>query len=849
MTNDIVGQWITEDAGCQELFLFDSNGRFSIESGQEVLSGTYEYQKTVNVGQHHELQLTFTSQRFLPDCDGLRVSIVGETLPMFARFDKGVKLYLERTSATADFSLLPLHQWPENRVFEATVNTPFTWRLSDELSETADIELLYGPEGMELVNGVLHWPADLPHLAGIEAVKFALSGRNYFQAYQGQIEVAGLAQPMVRTGTEIPYHNGGLWVENFTGDSGNELLSVSSAGIVSLTAYNDGYQQLWSYPYRLGDDPRAVRIAPVEWLENAHREILVMSESTLYLIVGQQLAQPWYRPEDGKLIHFAVADWTGDGVDDVALLMAKEDSYYSDNEVRLLDGTDGAVVATFAAVNRATTILPVQFDGDAQLEMVLDNGLVIDSVTGEYDLELAARFDRAMAVADLDGDGQQELIGDRMIYSHASGFWSSANLSPFGDVCSLYATQLDDDAEMELVVGRCQWGYTAGINVSQDAVSEIFRLTGEEHGRIAVTGGDLDNDGENELIWGEGASSSGVDVLVFADLHPAPEVKFVNQGPSQLESFYAAGYGAITPEENGAVFVVPSAPDRSYLDGQRVVVMDEQGLLRVSDEIGSNWDDAHDGWLADFDGNGYGDIALGTADTYDGAFIVNEVDSQLRLWGELDGTYEDDVAVMLAADVTGDGHPEAFVANRYLMQIVDIANQEVVSELTLDGQVRDIAAFASEEQLKVAVTSRGDTRILVKNGDQNELQLLSRISHANCQRVQFAADGQSLYCLLSGALNEYGLDLQQRRSLELEGTAQDMLVTGNSVLIAFESDDVYVREGSHMANLSLDAGQLIWRSQNLLGDMSPRTIYQFADPTDGHTRLTFSTGNAMYLTK
>ena len=73
-----------------------------------------------------------------------------------------------------------------------------------------------------------------------------------------------------------------------------------------------------------------------------------------------------------------------------------------------------------------------------------------------------------------------------------------------------------------IVVGDGQWGdvtayrYRPGTN----DLEIVFQLDSQDHGVSALAVGDLDGDGNLEIAWGTGASSSGEDVFVVAGRNP-----------------------------------------------------------------------------------------------------------------------------------------------------------------------------------------------------------------------------------------------------------------------------------------------------------------------------------------
>ncbi len=68
-TSSIVGTWsfIYPSSGCEESYTFNSNGTWSESALDEIQTGTYTFDETVNAGERHALSIVVTSDNGLPD--------------------------------------------------------------------------------------------------------------------------------------------------------------------------------------------------------------------------------------------------------------------------------------------------------------------------------------------------------------------------------------------------------------------------------------------------------------------------------------------------------------------------------------------------------------------------------------------------------------------------------------------------------------------------------------------------------------------------------------------------------------------------------------------------------------
>ncbi|MDN3683865.1 hypothetical protein QW180_06950 [Vibrio sinaloensis] len=88
------------------------------------------------------------------------------------------------------------------------------------------------------------------------------------------------------------------------------------------------------------------------------------------------------------------------------------------------------------------------------------------------------------------------------------------------------------------MVGDCQWGHVTALSLENNkSLAELWTVSTQAHGSVSLTQGDADNDGQQELIWGTGISSTGEDSLITADV--TYSTISVNKGLTthQLDSF------------------------------------------------------------------------------------------------------------------------------------------------------------------------------------------------------------------------------------------------------------------------------------------------------------------------
>ena len=84
----IVGTWsFTYPATqCVETYTFNASNSITITSLDEISTGTYFFDNTVNSSNRHSLSFTVINDNEQPDCEGNNINDVGRVVDVFAEF-------------------------------------------------------------------------------------------------------------------------------------------------------------------------------------------------------------------------------------------------------------------------------------------------------------------------------------------------------------------------------------------------------------------------------------------------------------------------------------------------------------------------------------------------------------------------------------------------------------------------------------------------------------------------------------------------------------------------------------------------------------------------------------------
>ncbi len=307
-------------------------------------------------------------------------------------------------------------------------------------------------------------------------------------------------------------------------------------------------------------------------------------------------------------------------------------------------------------------VIAGQMDADAGLEIATTDGRVLDYATGTVQWTWPAGFGFELAVADFDGDGMQELIASEA-WSFCWAFDIDRGLPKWSislfNVGAIDVADADGDGTDELIIGDAQWGSVHAYDMATQA--SLWSIRNPEHGTTDVTVFDVDGDGQAEVLWGAGATSTGEDRLFVGDA-VSQQIEWENE---QLEGpFTGPVVGDVDGDGNDDLIAVSWSSDAGYGAG-RIVWLDPatRRLRATSQELANNlgWTGIHDVALHDVDGDGDEEIAIAAGTTYDALVEIYDVDAAgnfTEIWSNTvlpSGKTFYSVAI---ADVDGDGELE-----------------------------------------------------------------------------------------------------------------------------------------------------------------------------------------------
>jgi hypothetical protein len=505
-------------------------------------------------------------------------------------------------------------------------------------------------------------------------------------------------------------------------------------------------------------------------------------------------------------------------------------------------------------------------DGDPAVEIVTAGGYVFDGATKANEWAYGAGFGRVVATGDLDGDGVQEIVGmqDWESFRGYSAVLKSPIWEKTGfDFDTVLVADSDGDGKAEIYVGDGQWGDVTGYRYEKasNTLTKIFQLDSQDHGVTSIGIGDLDGDGQKEIAWGSGASSSGADRLVVASLGGVPVVEWTNSAPMQLDGPFHGGKLARLGTVSRLMFAVPST-DSGY-EGSRLVTLDPPtGGLAASRELGSNYGGAVSLDIADFTGSGIDRALLTTANGYGGYFTAFDFASGTTAW-----TSAPDLGIAVAtvaADLNGDGFPDmASITREGYVYAHDVRSGTLLWKSTglgsgVDLGVADLDGDGVPELVALSATRLVAFRKSAIPGLYLESGARAIPDARGLLIADTDGDGQIEVIVLSGP--SYSQDskfTRLDRSLALTGVTDlqvrietfhlEDLGNGRRNIVGNIASPFDM--GSQIGAFDPRTGAEIWRSPVLWGTVPMHSLHYVDVDSNGKKEISFGTTQGMYLTR
>lgn len=762
---------------------------------------------------------------------------------------------------------------PEN--VSTNTEVSFTLEIIDpdvQQGEPASASLVAGPEGASIDDsGTVTWttPESLFFPEQNYLITFALNDSEQIHNLTVEISVTSDASlPIVRHGVQVPQFNDSMWIGDIDGDDVNEVIATDSrTSVYSLKENNGAYEMDWAYPFAMPSDGNIKQVLLVNLDNDDKDEILVVTDHGLSLIENKVSLATTLLDHDDYISTAAIADLDNDG--DLEIVLVTQDSDYTSDKTLEVRTLPDAELLFSTAIGDVRDVEIGNTDNDDALEIVLNTGLIYDGATYNNEWYSSTAFaDGAIAVGDFNNDGIEEIVGaarwgDVIVFSAVS----KSQLASFDNfnTCDVIAANIDGDAADEVILGDCQWGAIHAYDLGTSALEQKWSIDMIEHGSHSIAVGDSDNDGNVEVHWTSGQSSSGRDIFAAADISADAATLKEASISVQYGQVSSAGWAEVRPGEESAIFFIPDS--NSGYDGSRLAFIGENNTVQLSDVISSNWDNSSSAITSDFNQDGYGDIFLPSTTTYDGSFAAMQLDDMSIHW-QASGDYDDNIGIIQAFDLNNDDYEDAVYVNSQKLTAINLIDQTIIFNHSFGNNISDFSITEYNDSHYVAITGYEKTTMYkLLNGSLSELYFMDTA----CRRIEFYNyddDAQpEIACAVStdywyedsNQLKVFEFDdssFTETSSIDTPYYITDLAIDSSSensqnLYIGSASNDDYDYYWNESTIYHLhktdSAGYTIWRSPKLIGGATHRGIKQRVK--DGKEEIMMSTSRAMYLFK
>jgi hypothetical protein len=496
------------------------------------------------------------------------------------------------------------------------------------------------------------------------------------------------------------------------------------------------YEQTWRseiYPDTI------VRIVGADVNSDGTADVIVgLANGRIYIYDGLTLEESYRFSAAATLTALAAGDLDGDG---------KPEIVTSDGIGIFVYSAETGEMSWSISAGGGNSLAIGNLDADPALEIVATanggRGYVVDASSRTVEWEYVTGFGAQVALGDLDGDGMQEIVGAAAWYKIT--VFDADRRTPVWeiptdlDIGALLVADTDGDGVPEILYGDGQWGEIHAVGA--ETRTERWSVSNPEHGVSGLALGDADGDGEDEVLWGAGGTSTGEDHLFIAD----PSIGAIEWQNVHLDGpLSPVAVGDVDDDGEDEIVMVSFKSNSGYDEGVVHIFDARSHALEYREPLGiMDWMGVRSVAIGDVDGDGVTEYVVTTGNLYTGVIRVYDGTTHAlkKESAGYDGNYFSALAV---GDVDGDGSVEIVAGQgrehtgatgTYLIVFNGATLEEKWRSVDLGsiwGSVYDIelADLNGDGRMDIAASLSGD-RLIVYDAENHDLLLLAeRAAHA-----------------------------------------------------------------------------------------------------------------------
>jgi hypothetical protein len=731
--------------------------------------------------------------------------------------------------------------------------------------------LSYGPAGMtvDASTGRVSWPVRGPAFDTDVGMNYGVTlDRPNAPIARGTVFLyaPNREEPLFAAGIEAPVRSG-LVAGDFDDDGAVELLVAGQSTLHELEWTGTGFRRTWTHALRFNttEPPTALAAANVDGVDG--HEIFVGQGPYLMKLDGvdrRPLAMAGSGTPGDVIRDIEIADVDADGRLDVVMI---ETRYGSDGP------TASAAVRIFGAnamgpffdypIYEGSAVAVGDVDGDAGLEIVTNSGHVFDVFDWFNHWRYPEPFGRDIAVGDLDGDGVDEIVGsvgDGSVRAYdgrtRAATWTIAN----ANTDAVVIADVVGDANAEVLIGDGDGG--SGLvkvyrQTSLGGVELIDGISAIGNDVPAIATGDVDNDGDRDIVWGSALPGPSITVAGGTPL----DVEWTTEDLAYRAPLGPYVGGELARRPAGAPTVL-FATTRSAGSGARLIGMDPAtGNLDVSSNLGAPGNGKLALKVADYDNDGTQEALLASSS---GGTAYHRAYDFFAAGVEWDSTFAstDNGVAVAYGDLTGDGRADlAAIDQQGVVRAYEIGASAPFFQTTTLGNGHDvaIAELNGGGQPEIVVAAADRVRIYSRDGNASFVQ--TRVNASSLPGLRdievgdIDGDGTPEIFALHGVTTVVPTSVERLDSTLTVRGGFDYWRSVRGLTIEPSSFDrknlvfVATTEADQIVAVDPDSGDEIWESRTLLGTIARDGVHFVDVAGNGTLRISVATSLGMYLTR
>ncbi len=470
-------------------------------------------------------------------------------------------------------------------------------------------------------------------------------------------------------------------------------------------------------------------------------------------------------------------------------------------------------------------------DGDGENEIVLGAGKVLNGKTHKVEWNSMVAFGEDIELADIDQDGIDEIVG-RKDYFNVFAFDGQSHdvlwqLSTEYDMRSLAVTDFENDGILEILLGQQQGGHVECYNAANREL--LWKIEGKDNSIPSICTGDPDNDGKQELIWGDGDWSSGPDFLNIADV----ETQTLEWGSLDLVGPFCVEVDDIDNDGRIDLLAGSNKSDNGYSNGMLFVydaiTHEKKKVLYENDETRGYID-----WVKSFNINSTPEkeIFIGANGRIS---MQSSVDYQ-QLWYVLNTRYETDPVF---GDIENDGSIEMLLGleDRGIVSydMSTLTEERILTEDHARVTALKIIDYDDDPAMEIYFSNKGVlyiidgiTRDIQWQGDPAPTRYIQAVDwhDLNCDGVNdfLYVDHEGMFTVLDGTTMELMFEKNINRDKNISAICTGNFDNASGKEIILRGEKLYVLSAFDLS--------LRWQSESVGGDEYTNLIIKDTDKDD-----------------